>query len=75
MKLCNKFRKKVYQLFIIAEKNVQKGEKMDYVIDNIYLYIPKVIRIFISKSSLRWILQKMFNVVSDFLNDGKVNGK
>lgn len=75
LKLCSKFRNKVYQLFIKAEKVAQKGKKMDYVVNNIYEYLPKIVKVFVSKKSLRWILQKMFDVVSDFLNDGKVNGK
>lgn len=73
LKLCGKFRTKVYQLFIQAEKTVQSGQKMDYVIDNIYSYLPSVAKVFINESALRWILQRMFNVVKDFLNDGKFN--
>ena len=75
LKVCSNFRSKVYQLFLKAEKVAKKGQKMDYVVENIYPYIPGVIRIFISEDSLRWLLQKMFDVVSDFLNDGRVNGK
>ena len=75
LKLCHNFRDKVYHLFLKAEKFAKKGQKMDYVVENIYPYIPSVIKIFVSESSLRWLLQKMFDVVSDFLNDGKVNGK
>ena len=74
LKLCHKFRNKVYQLFIKAEKEAKKGKKMDYVIEQLYPYIPSLVKIFISEKSLRWILQKMFDVISDFLNDGKVNG-
>lgn len=73
LKLCGKFRNKVYQLFIKAEKVAKKGEKMDYVVEQIYLLIPSPINIFINESALRWILQKMFDVVKDFLNDGKIN--
>ena len=75
LKLCGKFRNKVYQLFLKAEKTVKSGEKMDYVLNNIYDYLPRFITIFISRSLLRKIVQKMFDVVSDFLNDGKINGK
>lgn len=73
LKLCSKFRNKVYQLFIKAEKEVKKGEKMDYVVGQIYLLIPSPFNIFINESVLRWVLQKMFDVVKDFLNDGKIN--
>ena len=74
LKLCSKFRTKVYKLFIKAEKVAQSGQKMDYVIDNIYSYLPSIAKVFINESTLRWILQRMFNVVKDFLNDGKFNG-
>lgn len=73
LKLCSNFRNKVYQLFIKAEKEAQKGEKMEYVIAQIYTLIPYPLSLFVNESALRWILQKMFDVVKDFLNDGKIN--
>ncbi len=73
LKACSKFRNKVYQLFIKAEKEALKGEKMDYVVMNIYDYLPTVAKIFLNEEALRWLLQKMFDVVKDFLNDGKLN--
>lgn len=75
LRLCGNFRKKVYKLFLKAEKEVKSGEKMDYVINNIYPYLPKIVKIFISQKAFRYILQKMFDVVADFLNDGKINKK
>lgn len=73
LKLCNKFRNKVYQLFIKAEKEARKGEKMDFVVQQLYTIMPYPINLFINESALRWILQKMFDVIKDFLNDGKIN--
>lgn len=73
LKLCSKFRSNVYKLFIKAEKEANKGEKMDYVVKQIYLLIPYPFNLFINENVLRWILQKMFDVVKDFLNDGKIN--
>lgn len=73
LKLCGKFRNKVYQLFIMAEKEAKKGEKMDFVVNKIYQLIPIPFNIFINESALRWLLQKMFDVIKDFLNDGKIN--
>lgn len=73
LKLCSKVRSKVYQLFIKAEKEAKKGEKMDYVVEQIYSLLPSPINIFVNEAALRWILQKMFDVVKDFLNDGKLN--
>ena len=75
LKLCSKFRNKVYQLFIKAEKEAKKGEKMDYVVEQLYAIIPSPLNIFINEAALRWLLQKMFEVVKDFLNDGKLNNK
>lgn len=75
LKLCSKFRNKVYKLFIKAEKEAEKGEKMEYVIAQLYMIIPSPLNLFINESALRWLLQKMFNVVKDFLNDGKLNNK
>lgn len=74
LKFCDKFRVKVYKLFIEAEKHIKSGEKMQYVVDNIYMYLPRAITIFINEKSLTWIIQKMFDKVKDFLNDGKFNG-
>lgn len=73
LKLCSKFRNKVYQLFIKAEKEARKGEKMDFVVQQLYTIMPYPINLFINESALRWILQKMFDVIKDFLNDGKIN--
>lgn len=74
LKLCGNFRNKVYKLFIKAEKEIKSGEKMDYVVEQLYIYMPSVLKIFVNESALRWLLQKMFDVVKDFLNDGKFNG-
>lgn len=74
LKFCDKFRDKVYKLFIEAEKHIKSGSKMKYVVDNIYMYLPRIITIFINEKSLTWIIQKMFDKVKDFLNDGKFNG-
>ena len=79
LKVCSKFRSKVYQLFIRAEKEAKKGQKMSYVINNLYEVLPPIVTALISKKTfgnlIKWILQSMFNVVSDFLNDGKLNKK
>ena len=73
LKLCSRFRNKVYQLFIKAENEAQKGEKMDYVVQQIYFNLPTPISMFINEDFLRWIIQKMFDVIADFLDDGKIN--
>ena len=75
LKISSKFRNKVYKLFILAEKEAKSGEKMDYVVEHIYNMLPTTISFFLNERILRYILQKMFDVIKDFLNDGKVNGK
>lgn len=73
LKVCGKIRTKVYELFIRAEKEANKGEKMDYVIGQVYILIPSPFNLFINENALRWMLQKMFDVIKDFLNDGILN--
>lgn len=73
LKFCNKFRNKVYQLFIKAENEAESGQKMNYVVEHIYSILPYPISLFVNETGLRWILQKMFDVIKDFLDDGKIN--
>lgn len=68
--------KKAYQLFLKAEELFITGSgtfKMDYVIENIYPYLPNYIKIFITLDLFKKILQKMFNEVKDFLETGKTS--
>lgn len=73
LKVCSRFRAWVYKLFILAEKTAQSGQKMDYVVEQIYSAMPYPVNVFLNEKALRYILQKMFDVVKDFLNDGKFN--
>ena len=75
LKFCSNFRNKVYQLFIKAENEAESGQKMDYVVEHVYSILPYPISLFINESALRWILQKMFDVIKDFLDDGKINNR
>lgn len=75
LKVCHRFRAWAYKLFLVAEKNVESGKKMDYVVQQIYSALPYPASVFLNEKALRYILQKMFDVVKDFLNDGKVNNK
>ena len=45
IKFSNKFRRKAYELFLIAENTLDE-EKMEYVVDQIYSYRPLPLRIF-----------------------------
>ena len=62
-----KFRKKSYELFLIAE-NTLDSEKMEYVVDQIYSYLPLPLRIF-PPSFYQRILQKLFDEIHDLLEN------
>lgn len=74
--LSKKIRRKAYKYFLYAEDifDEDNGEnKMDYVLTNLYDYLPSVLKIFITPKILKKIVQKFFEEVSDFLDDGKLN--
>lgn len=76
IKLNKKIRIKAYEFFLEAEIKFSSGEgqyKMDYVMENIYDYLPAIAKIFISRETFKKIIQKMFNEVKDLLDDGKRN--
>ncbi len=76
IKVNRKVRLKAYELFLKAEHEFISGHgenKMDYVLENIYSYLPTTIRIFISSNMLRSLVQEMFNEIKDLLDDGKRN--
>lgn len=75
-KINKDIRIKAYEYFLKAEHEFMSGqgeEKMNYVIENIYFYLPNFVRLFISQDSLKEIVQKMFNEIKDLLDDGKRN--
>lgn len=72
VKISKSFRNKVYQLFLFAENNVIKGKKLDYVVNEIYNYLPTIMKI-LPKSTYKKIIQSMFNEIKDLLDDGKIN--
>ena len=72
IKFSAKFRNVAYKLFLFAETNVVKGRKMDYVVGQLYEILPATLRIF-PKSFYKTLLQKTFDEVHDFLDDGKRN--
>lgn len=73
LKVCSHFRAWVYELFLIAEKKIESGKKMDYVVQQIYSELPFPASVFLNEKVLRYVLQKMFDVIKDFLNDGVFN--
>jgi hypothetical protein len=69
-----KVREKAYKWFLKAEHYYIDGEdKMNYVIENIYPYLPISIRLFISENTFKNIVQTMFDEIKDLLDDGKFN--
>lgn len=64
----------IYKWFLKAENEFSNGsEKMEYVLDNTYDYIPAVIKMFISRKTYAKLVQYLFNCIKDLLDDGKVN--
>lgn len=68
------FRKDIYTWFVKAEHTCSLGsEKMQYVLDNTYDYLPAPVKIFINRDNYEKILQYLFDCIKDLLDDGKVN--
>lgn len=66
-------RLKAYKYFLIAENKFKKGDdKMDYVVNEIYSYLPVYFKI-LPISFYRWLLQLFFDGFHDFLDDGILN--
>ena len=69
-------RNRANALFLEAEKNVTE-DKFQYVCDNLYDYVPTVIKIFITDDTFREIVQFLYDntrqVAKDLLDDGKLN--
>lgn len=72
IKFSSKFRKIAYKLFIYAEDNIVSGEKMDYVVTQIYDLLPTLLRI-LPESFYKKLLQSIFDEIHDMLDDGKRN--
>ena len=71
-----KLREKIYALLLDAEKTDEDGmTKFDYVCTNAYDYVPSCFKIFISYSSFKIIVQKLYDKLRDLAKDGKIDGK
>lgn len=76
IKINKNIRLKAYEYFLKAEHEFISGhgeDKMNYVIENVYSYLPTIITIFISQKTLKMIIQNMFYEIKDLLDDGKIN--
>lgn len=71
-----KIRSRANALFLQAEKYVTE-DKLQYVCDNLYSYIPAVAQIFITDELFKRIVQGLYDksrkLAKDLLDDGKLN--
>lgn len=69
-------RNKANALFLEAEKNITK-DKFNYVCENLYVYIPNVVKLFIGEDSFKNIVQMIYDntrkIAHDLLDDGQRN--
>ena len=70
-----KLREKIYALLLDAEKTDEDGNtKFEYVCSNAYEYVPSYFKVFISESSFRVLVQKLYDKLRDLAKDGKIDG-
>ena len=70
-----KLREKIYALLLDAEKTDDDDKtKFEYVCSNAYEYVPSCFKVFISESSFRVLVQKLYDKLRDLAKDGKIDG-
>ena len=70
-----KLREKIYALLLDAEKTDDDGNtKFEYVCSNAYEYVPSCFKVFISESTFRALVQKLYDKLRDLAKDGKIDG-
>ena len=78
MKGLEGIRKKVYDLFLRAEKGFteskQGEQKLKWVVQQARGLLPRWLQVVISEEALMTIIDWWFKEVKDLLDDGKVNG-
>lgn len=71
-----KVRNRANALFLQAEKYVTE-DKLQYVCDNLYSYLPSVAQIFINDELFKRIVQGLYDksrkLAKDLLDDGTLN--
>lgn len=69
-------RNRANALFLEAEKYVTE-DKLEYVCDNLYTYIPGVVKLFVNDELFKEIVQMIYDhtreLAHDILDDGKIN--
>lgn len=54
---------------------LKSGEAQEnWVLERTYMYLPKWITMFIPKEVMRKLIQYLYHMAKDYLDDGKVNG-
>lgn len=70
-------RKSVYDFILRAEKRFiddkAGAEKFNWVLDKTYELLPAPVRLVVTKRILALFIQRCFNTVKDYLDDGKIN--
>ena len=67
----NGLRAFVIKLIVAAEDQFEKGanqEKINYVIDSLLEFLPKILRCFITRENVKSFVQKVFNSVKEALD-------
>lgn len=63
-------------LFLEAEKHVTE-DKLEYVCNNLYGYLPSILKLFINEQFLKELVQMIYDhtrkIAKDLLDDGKRN--
>ena len=71
-----KVRNRANALFLQAEKYVTE-DKLQYVCDNLYAYLPSIAQIFITEELFKRIVQGLYDksrkLAKDLLDDGILN--
>ena len=71
-----KVRNRANALFLQAEKYVTE-DKLQYVCDNLYSYLPSIAQIFITEELFKRIVQGLYDksrkLAKDLLDDGTLN--
>jgi len=71
-----KVRNRANALFLQAEKYVTE-DKLQYVCDNLYAYLPSIAQIFITEELFKRIVQGLYDksrkLAKDLLDDGMLN--
>lgn len=61
----------VVKMIVAAEDHFEKGanqEKINYVIDSLLEFLPKILRCFITRENVKSFVQKVFNSVKEALD-------